>query len=534
MFQVALLRMTVGRKLAALAGTGLFAASMISGATYVRLGTIESSNELRKQLNSANSALIDLDKQQIAITRAERDAMLVTDPALKAAVNDELTAAKKSIDADWNSIAALNLPAELRTNLDALKSDYTEFIRGVDQQIDHLSSIDPGSAEAMAAGQAVLKTESERATGIEQKIIASRDLVEKDVDAARVASTTVINNLKMRTLIFLGLAWAVLIAIGVMISRSITGPLRLMVDALDRVAKRDLTTTVVVNSRDEIGDMAARLGRAVQGMREAISTIGETSRTLTGAATELTAVSTQLGDNAEETSAQAGAVSVAAEQVSANVETMSAATEEMTSSIMEISRSASGAAAVATGAVSTAQDAAATVKRLDQASGEIGSILMVIKTIAEQTNLLALNATIEAARAGEMGKGFAVVASEVKDLAQETARATEDISQKTTAIQSSTAEVTEAITRIAGVVDQVNELQTTIAAAVEEQSATASEISRNVGQVAAGSNEIAQNITGVATTAGSTSQGASATRHSATELAGMATRVDELLRTFTY
>ncbi|MBO3744132.1 methyl-accepting chemotaxis protein [Actinoplanes flavus] len=201
----------------------------------------------------------------------------------------------------------------------------------------------------------------------------------------------------------------------------------------------------------------------------------------------------------------------------------------MTASIDEIFQSAS--TRVATEAMSNARETATTVQRLGAASAEIGDILKVINSLAEQTNLLALNATIEAARVGEAGKGFAVVASEVKELALETAQATEDIAAKTLAIQTTTGEVTEAIAPIAGVVEQVNDLQTTIAAAMEEQSATSSEIGRNVSQVAAGSNEIAHKITLVAGATDSTAQSAGATRESAAELTRIATRVDGLLHT---
>jgi methyl-accepting chemotaxis protein len=173
------------------------------------------------------------------------------------------------------------------------------------------------------------------------------------------------------------------------------------------------------------------------------------------------------------------------------------------------------------------------VSSFDDFGSYIGDILKVISSIAEQTNLLALNATIESARAGGAGKGFAVVAGEVKDLAQETAKATEDISSKTSAIQATAGDAAESIGRIAGVVNQINQLQTTIAAAVEEQSVTACEISRNVGQIAAGSGDIAGNISEVAQAAGASAEGAGMTQQSATQLCNLATRVDTLVRTFT-
>ena len=193
--------------------------------------------------------------------------------------------------------------------------------------------------------------------------------------------------------------------------------------------------------------------------------------------------------------------------MSKNVTTVSTGTEEMGASIKEIAKSANEAAKVATSAVKVAERTNATVAKLGETSAEIGNVIKVITSIAQQTNLLALNATIEAARAGEAGKGFAVVANEVKELAKQTAKATEDISRKIEAIQGDTKGAVEAIAQIGKIINQINDIQNTIASAVEEQTATTGEISRNVSEAARGSNEIAQNITGVAQAARSTTRG---------------------------
>jgi len=523
-------RMTVGRKLTVLAGTGVVVALTVGVVTFASLTTVRSASDLRTVLNKANSALIDLDMQQSNVQIAERDNLLATTDATRKGAADDFAAVQQTVAADWSALGALAMPAAVRAGLDALHADFDTYLTGVTAQMPVLAATDPASPRAAIE----LKAETERADALEVKITAVRDLEQQRVDAARAASDQAMSTLKTTIIIALALGLAALIGISLVIARSITDPLHRMVAALGRVAERDLTTTVAVRSRDEIGQMAAALAVALSGMRAAIATVGETSSALAGAAEELTAVATQLGGAAEETTAQAGTVSVAAEEVSANVTTMSAATDEMTASIAEIARSASTAAGVATGAVTTAQETSLAVDRLGQASNEIGDILKVINSIAEQTNLLALNATIEAARAGEMGKGFAVVAGEVKDLAQETAKATEDISRKTSAIQATTGDVAEAIGRIGDVVNQINELQTTIAAAVEQQSVTASEISRNVGQIAAGSDDIARNIGEVAQAADSTAQGAGMTQQSAGQLSALATRVDALVRSFTY
>ena len=524
------LRLTVGRKLMILAGAGVLVALAIGIATFAGLRTVRSSSDQRVVLNKANAVLIDLDMQQSNVQIAERDALLATTDAARTAATGALAGIKQTAVADWATLLAIPLGTEVQASLQNLHGEYDTYLDQVDGQISKLLATDPASPQAAI----LLKAEADRAQAVEVKITATRDLAQRYVDAALTASDNAMAALKTTIIVALLVSLSALIGISVVIARSITGPLNRMVSALARVAERDLTTSVEVVSRDEIGQMATALSTALGSMRDAVATVGETSSALAGASEELTAVAGQLGEAAEETTAQAGTVSVTARQVSSNVTTMSAATEEMTASITEIAQSASTAAGVATGAVSTAEDTSRAVERLGQASSEIGDILKVINAIAEQTNLLALNATIESARAGEAGKGFAVVAGEVKDLAQETAKATEDISRKTAAIQSTTSDVADSIGRIASVVHQINELQTTIAAAVEEQSATASEISRNVSQIAEGSTEIARTIGEVAEAADTTSRGAGATQESATQLSGLAARVDQLVKTFRY
>jgi methyl-accepting chemotaxis protein len=307
-----------------------------------------------------------------------------------------------------------------------------------------------------------------------------------------------------------------------------------MLAVVNSAASGDLTREVTVAGADAIGQMGEGLSRFLQDLRASIAAIAQTATSLASAAQELSAVSSTMSSTAEETSAQANVVSAASEQVSKNVQTVATGTEEMTASIMEIAKNASEAARVATQAVRAAETTNSTISKLGESSVEIGKVIKVITSIAQQTNLLALNATIEAARAGEMGKGFAVVANEVKELAKETAKATEEIGGKIVTIQADTTGAVEAIREIRGIVGQINDLQTTIASAVEEQTATTNEMSRNVTEAAKGSNEIAENIAGVAQAAQSTSEGAGNSLRASADLAKMADELRALVGRFRY
>ena len=266
---------------------------------------------------------------------------------------------------------------------------------------------------------------------------------------------------------------------------------------------------------------------------EPLKAVANYAASLASSSEELTAVSQQMAGNAEETSTQANVVSAASEQVSKNVSVVATGSEEMQASIREIAKSANEAARVAKNAVGVADNTNTTIAKLGDSSTEIGQVIKVITSIAQQTNLLALNATIEAARAGEAGKGFAVVANEVKELAKETAKATEDIGQKIEAIQEDTKGSVQAIGEISSIINQINDISNTIASAVEEQTVTTNEIGRNVTEAAKGTGEIAKNISGVAEAAKDTTQGASDTQGAAQALSTMAAELQTLISKFT-
>jgi methyl-accepting chemotaxis protein len=529
------MKLTVGKKLG-LPFTALLALMLLSsGITYlksrqirnveqemtnVRVPTVNLIYELQRDTNRAQS------KGREAIFLGSQSA---ADKAMQQ-FRSIWTGTEKDVS-DLDAVAPLWSSQEHRDRWAKVK-DTLPKLRSVQEAT--ISMAASGSADAIVKAGAEYRS---RATTVKDPFdadlgtLADQFKAQLDENNQSLASTNASMTWTMLACILLALAMG--IGVAVFMSLRMSEATSEILQKAESIAGGDLTSEkVVVRSNDELGDLALAMNKMEANLRAMIISVSENAQHVATASEEFSATSQQISANSEETTAQANNVTSATDHVSHNLTTVATGAEEMTATIKEIAKNASEAARIAGVAVTTAHETNATVAKLGESSAEIGQVIKVITSIAQQTNLLALNATIEAARAGEAGKGFAVVANEVKELAKQTAKATEDISRKINAIQQDTKGAVDAIATITGVITQINDFTSTIASAVEEQSATTNEMSRNVSEASKGSGQISENVRGMAQAAQSTSSSAHDSQKAAEQLAIMSTELRGLVEQF--
>ncbi len=449
-----------------------------------------------------------------------------TQSATRRTLEDEIATRREENEARFAQYqAAVDFPDQAQAMMDVVNVYYDyvfdEFLPMVDSEDPQYLLAVSGELRETAAAAAdalVLEIESQ-----EEYAEGVMDTLKEKIDGAI---------LWVIVLAAVGLSLASLLAWNV--ASSISKRLRKVGEVVAAMGQGDLTATVESTSSDEIGRLAASQSEAATALRELVGRVVEVSSHVSDLSDDIRGRTEAIREIATTVGTQSGVVAAASEQVSSNVQSVAAGAEEMGASIREIAQSANEAAKVASQATTVAAGANDQVARLGTSSQEIGDVVKVITSIAEQTNLLALNATIEAARAGEAGKGFAVVAGEVKDLAQETARATEDIARRVSTIQTDTTDAVAAIGQISQIVGQINDYQMTIASAVEEQTATTNEMSRSISEAATGSGEIAGNITEIASNADETVTKVTAKLPLMDQLSSYSSELQERLAKFTY
>jgi methyl-accepting chemotaxis protein len=530
------MKLTLGKKLGV--GFGVILALMVFSAamSYLKSADIRQVQDTTLELRFPSVEVARKMQRDLNQTQNKSRQTILT-----GAESARTASAKKGFDGAWSDIEKdvadmdeLAPKWPLQANRDQLAE--------VKQRLPLLRAAQEASVAHAGSGErdAVTKAgneNTEQATPINDAIKKSlggmadsfNTLLAKNKEDLHAENRSLSLTMAVTTFAALGIG----IFVAVFLSRGIAGATQSVLLQAEAIAAGDLTRDdLKVRSQDELGDLTTAINKMSGSLKRMIMAITENASQVASASEELNTTSQQITANSEETSAQADVVSKAAQQVSQNLQTVATGADEMGTSIKEIAKNATEAAKVATSAVKVAETTTATVSKLGDSSTEIGQVIKVITSIAQQTNLLALNATIEAARAGEAGKGFAVVANEVKELAKETAKATEDISRKIEAIQTDTKAAVEAIASISAVINQINDISGTIATAVEEQNATTNEMSRNVSEAAHGSGEITSNIAGVAEAAQGTTRGATDTQKASQQLVETSNQLRRLVEQF--
>jgi methyl-accepting chemotaxis protein len=545
-------------KLLLLVGVMALLIAVVSGVGLFAIRDIANQQQIMDENDAEALLSASLNQNVIALNRAEY--RIGGDPSADTLneVLNMVSAEKKMIE---DRLAKLRATAngEQVGMLKAIENDYKAYLAKFEDTVGKVRQL--GTSVSLSDAQRTIeeavKSSQAAADKLQQTVKTYSDNAGSNSDDATANANKTASALQLVMVIVSTLGIVGGIVLGYLLATfGISRPLAKSVANLNQLAKGDLSTQIFgAERKDEIGEIASALDvfkqnslevrrlqeeqklqeqRAAEekrrGMHELAerfeSSVGGIVKMIAAAATEMRSTAESMSATAEETSRQSTAVAAASEQASTNVQTVASAAEELSSSITEIGRRVSESSNISGCAVEEATRTNAEVKGLAEAAHKVGNIVQLINDIASQTNLLALNATIEAARAGEAGKGFAVVASEVKSLANQTAKATEEIAGQIQAMQNATTAAVGAIDGISGTITKINGIATAIASAVEEQGAATQEIARNVQQAAAGTSEVSSNIAGVTQAASQTGAASAQVLSTASELA----KQSEILR----
>jgi methyl-accepting chemotaxis protein len=517
------MRLTIKTKLLGLTVGGLIFVAAVSATGYWGIASVEKTTIQVADAGSAIRHHVETGTYN-DLTRDDISKVVTAKGDEQQSKADDFTQHSKLLEDGISQARSFAVRPETRSMLDDEKQSADQYVTSGQALIDAILH-DPGAAPALLAPNVRLYEE------LQEKIEETDEQLEKDAKQAEQDTPRKGARATHAMFVICGMSLLLLLFGSFALVRTISQSIQRLTQMIQDIAEGegDVTKRLEVAGgfrNDELGEVSRLFNVFMDKLQDILRGVAARTNRLGSASQQLLEASEQITVNSGEAAVQSSSVSRATQQVSQNLQSLSIGAGEMTSTIENIAANAREAAKVAVSAVGAAETANATVAQLGLSSAEIGLVIKVITSIAQQTNLLALNATIEA------GKGFAVVANEVKELAKQTATATEDISSKINAIQAATKGAIAAIGTVSGVIHQINSISATIASAVEEQSATTNEMTRNSAEAARGAGDISVSIGGVAQAAEGTLSRAQESQKAAQDLAAIATELGTLMRQF--